>query len=145
MAKSILDNRKKRGRGRPATGITPMTGVRLSSDTLKAIKIWTEQEPDKPSKAEAIRRLVEYALRVPAAHRHPPRAESVSIGRTEESSRAKAVSKATAMAGKQIDKLSDTSATVEERQSRKRRLLKGPKEFRDIREQALADGPKRRK
>ena len=57
----------------------------------------------------------------------------------------KSASKATDMAGKQIDRLGDASATVEERQSRKRRLLKGPKEFRDIREQALADQPKRKK
>jgi len=47
------------------------------------------------------------------------------------------------MASQQIDKLGDLSATVEERQSRKRRLLKGPKEFRDIREQD-AEQPKRR-
>ena len=41
--------------------------------------------------------------------------------------------KARAMAGQEIDRLSDPSATVEERQRRKRRLLKGPKEFRDFR------------
>lgn len=43
------------------------------------------------------------------------------------------VSKALDLAGQQIDKLSDQSATTEERQERKKRLLKGPKEFRDIR------------
>jgi hypothetical protein len=37
------------------------------------------------------------------------------------------------LAGKQIDKLSDPSATDEERQQRKRRLLKGPGEFREMR------------
>ena len=41
--------------------------------------------------------------------------------------------KARAMAGQKIDRLSDPSATEEERQRRKRRLLKGPKEFRDVR------------
>jgi hypothetical protein len=41
--------------------------------------------------------------------------------------------KAQAMAGREIDRLSDPSATEEERQRRKRRLLKGPKEFRDVR------------
>jgi hypothetical protein len=45
----------------------------------------------------------------------------------------KAVAKALDLAGQQIDKLSDQSATAEERQARKRRLLKGPREFRDIR------------
>jgi hypothetical protein len=43
------------------------------------------------------------------------------------------VAKARAMAGQEIDRLSDPSATEEERQRRKRRLLKGPKEFRDVR------------
>jgi hypothetical protein len=47
--------------------------------------------------------------------------------------RPKAVAKALDLAGQQIDKLSDQSATAEERQARKRRLLKGPREFRDIR------------
>jgi ribosomal protein S27E len=41
--------------------------------------------------------------------------------------------KARAMAGQEIDRLSDPSATEEERQLRRRRLLKGPKEFRDVR------------
>jgi hypothetical protein len=41
--------------------------------------------------------------------------------------------KARAMAGQEIDRLSDPSATKQERQRRKRRLLKGPKEFRDVR------------
>jgi len=43
------------------------------------------------------------------------------------------IEKARAMAGQEIDRLSDPSATEEERQRRKRRLLKGPKEFRDAR------------
>jgi hypothetical protein len=38
------------------------------------------------------------------------------------------------MAAQEIDRQSDPSATDEERQHRKRRLLKGPKEFRDIRD-----------
>ena len=42
--------------------------------------------------------------------------------------------KAREMAGQAVDRLTDPSATDEERQSRKRRLLKGPKEFRDIRD-----------
>jgi hypothetical protein len=41
--------------------------------------------------------------------------------------------KAAALAGEVIDRHADRSATSEERESRKRRLLKGPKEFRDIR------------
>jgi hypothetical protein len=41
--------------------------------------------------------------------------------------------KARELAGQELDRLSDPSANDEERQRRKRRLLKGPKEFRDIR------------
>jgi hypothetical protein len=37
------------------------------------------------------------------------------------------------MAGKEIDRQADQSASVEERANRKQRLLKGPEEFRDIR------------
>jgi len=42
-------------------------------------------------------------------------------------------SKASDMAARVIDKLGDPSATEEERQTRKRRLLEGPKEFRGMR------------
>ena len=41
--------------------------------------------------------------------------------------------KAADVAGKVIDRHADRSATAEERASRKRRLLKGPKEFRELR------------
>jgi hypothetical protein len=40
---------------------------------------------------------------------------------------------ASEMAGQEIDRLSDPLATYEERQRRKQKLIKGPKEFRDIR------------
>jgi hypothetical protein len=41
--------------------------------------------------------------------------------------------KAAEMAEQEIDRLSDQTATNEERARRKRRLLKGPREFRDLR------------
>ena len=41
--------------------------------------------------------------------------------------------KASEMAGREIDLLGDPSATDQERQLRKQRLIKGPQEFRDIR------------
>jgi hypothetical protein len=64
MGKSIRDNHKKRGRGRPkTTGTTPMTGVRLSPALEDAIAHWAAEQEDKPSKAEAIRRLVERGLK----------------------------------------------------------------------------------
>ena len=55
-------------------------------------------------------------------------------GRASEKGRAPApAARASDMAARQIDKLADASATNEERERRKRRLLKGPKEFRDSR------------
>ena len=47
--------------------------------------------------------------------------------------RTKKAAKASEMAAQEIDRLIDPSAPDEERQRRKRRLLKGPKEFRDVR------------
>ena len=47
--------------------------------------------------------------------------------------RTKSAAKARVMASQEIDRVSDPSATDEERQRRKWRLLKGPKEFRDVR------------
>ena len=44
-----------------------------------------------------------------------------------------AVAKARNLADEELNKLTDQSATAEERQERKQRLLKGPMEFRDIR------------
>jgi hypothetical protein len=78
-------------------------------------------------KKEAIRRLVGLAL----AGWQPPKARS-----------AKARSRALDLAGAQIDKLSDPSASAEERQQRKRRLLKGPGEFREMRD-AVRSKPKK--
>ena len=40
--------------------------------------------------------------------------------------------KAAEMAGQAIDRLGDQTATVEERAQRKHRLIKGPREFRDV-------------
>jgi hypothetical protein len=58
---------------------------------------------------------------------HAPRAQQASA-------RPKRAAKAREMAGQALDRLIDPSASDEERHTRKRRLLKGPKEFRDIRD-----------
>lgn len=120
MAKSITDNHEKRGtRGRPkTTGTTPMTGVRLPADLEAAVLKWARLQRDKPSKAEAIRRLVERALVA-----EPP----------APSARSKGAPKAAEMASREINKLGDETATDEERATRKRRLISGPKEFRGMR------------
>jgi hypothetical protein len=58
---------------------------------------------------------------------HAPSAHRAGGVRTDRAAKARA------MAGQEMDRLSDASATEDERQRRKRRLLKGPKEFRDVR------------
>jgi len=59
--KSIPVIRKKRGR--PATGQDPVSAIRLSPELRSAIEAWAKQQPDKPSRSVAIRRLVEFALK----------------------------------------------------------------------------------
>jgi hypothetical protein len=62
MKKSINDNRKK-GRGRPATGTAPLVGVRMTDEFQGEIKAWAKKQEDRPSLAVAIRRLVEIGLK----------------------------------------------------------------------------------
>ncbi len=57
---SITVTPKKRGR--PATGQDPVLTVRLPSNTRTAIENWAKQQKDRPSRSEAIRRLIEIAL-----------------------------------------------------------------------------------
>jgi metal-responsive CopG/Arc/MetJ family transcriptional regulator len=122
MSKSISAEKKRRGR--PATGHHPAVATRLPESLVAAVDSWAKA--NACSRAEAIRRLVGHALK----HNQPRR-----VGPH------KGASKAVVMAGKELDRLADTSATEEERQSRKRRILKGPREFREMR----ADLPKRRR
>jgi Arc/MetJ-type ribon-helix-helix transcriptional regulator len=70
MAKSIPVLRK-RGRGRPPTGQDPVTAVRLSPALKSQIEDWAEQQPDNPSRSEAIRRLIKLALAAKGKQRRP--------------------------------------------------------------------------
>jgi len=109
----------KKEAGRPAMGkALPMRQLHMSPEQYEAVTAWAATEPDNPSWPEATRRLVEIGLA------HAPRRKA---------GRSKAAAKAKEMAGAQLDRLEDTSATPEERANRKRRLLKGPSEFRDLR------------
>jgi hypothetical protein len=59
---SIADNKKKRGRGRPRTGIGKPVGLRLYPELERRIDVWAANQTDKPGRPEAIRRLIEIAL-----------------------------------------------------------------------------------
>ena len=73
------------------------------------------------------------AATVPPRSHSPLDRSGVSGNAANEAAKPKSCVQGRRLAGEQIDKLSDPSATAEEQQQRKRRLLKGPKEFRDIR------------
>jgi hypothetical protein len=59
---SIVDNRKKRRRGRPKTGIGKPVGLRLYPELERRVDQWASNQKDKPGRPEAIRRLIEIAL-----------------------------------------------------------------------------------
>jgi hypothetical protein len=107
--------RKKRGRA--TTGQRQVTALRLPLELKSKVGAWANRQDDKPSLSEAIRRLVEKAL-AGTVPRQP----------------SKGARKATEMAARELDRvLGDQPVTGEERANRKRRLLSGPKEFRDMR------------
>ena len=92
--------------------------VRMLTENLKVLDRWRRQQADHPGRPEALRRLVELAL--------------ASAGPAPKRSK-KAAAKAAELAGTMIDWLGDKSAPPEEQAKRKRRLIKGPSEFRGIR------------
>ena len=114
MAKSIKDIKKKIGRPR-TTGSGDPQLVRMHPGQLAAIDKWRGEDITRP---EAIRRLVEIGLTAA-----PP-------ART---TNGKAAARAAELAANVIEKHIDSSAPVEERDRRKRRLLKGPSVFREVR------------
>ena len=61
---SIAD-KEKRPRGRPRTGRDPAVTVRIPTPVQAAITAWIDRQPDpKPSRSEAIRRLIEKGLKL---------------------------------------------------------------------------------
>jgi Arc/MetJ-type ribon-helix-helix transcriptional regulator len=125
--KPSLRGATKRKPGRPkTTGPGLGINVRIHPEQLQHLDEWITKQREKRSRPEAIREILDRALKHDRRWRAGPH---------------KGAAKAKAMAGKELDRLGDKSATEEERQSRKRRLLKGPGEFRGMRE----DLPKRKR
>jgi hypothetical protein len=101
------------------TSSTDCVMLEMRPDELESIDAWIKAQPaPRPSRPEAIRRLVQEAL----AGAQPSQQRSKD-----------AAAKARAMAGREIDRLADASISADERERRKRRLTKGPREFRDAR------------
>jgi hypothetical protein len=58
-----IAEKEKRPRGRPRTGRDPPITVRIPKELEAAITAWIDRQPDpKPSRSEAIRRLIEGGL-----------------------------------------------------------------------------------
>jgi hypothetical protein len=147
MAKSVSVKRKKAGR--PATGTDPLMGFRASPVMRASVVRWAETQPDKPSLSEAIRRLVELGLTVKTKTRPSGRlsaalvadlaAEAIDSLGPKAKAPARPVGKpgrrlrAQELAAKTIEKIIDPAAPPEERAQRRRRLTKGPPEFREAR------------
>ena len=117
MVKSIYA--KQKTRGRPATGVTPMVGLRLAQELIERVDRWAAHK--RLTRSDAIRQLLEEAL-------------GSGISRT---ANPKASEKATELAKRALERIPlEEVAPAEEQERRKRRLLKGPKEFRDLRSDA---------
>lgn len=53
---------KRKGAGRPATGRDPMRGVRMPDSMVQAVMKWAAKQSDKPTFAEAVRRIISRTL-----------------------------------------------------------------------------------
>ena len=91
--------------------------ARFEIATMEALDEWAVRH--KVSRSEAIRRLVELGLTVGAA-------------KTKQAPAARA-DRAKELAAQAIDKMGDPTAHPDEHAQRRRRLTKGPEEFREVR------------
>ena len=115
MPKQIVQPQKRRGP--PPTGKGEPVQVRLQPNQMAALDNWISVQDAPLTRPQAIRRLVEQAL-ASASPRPRPKAEAA---------------KASALAQRELEQMKvDDAAPAEEQERRKRRLLKGPKEFRDV-------------
>jgi len=130
MANQTFSFREPKAKGQVKPWMLPRTtkdeamqlNVRMPPDELKSVDVWIKTQPaPRPTRAEAIRRLVGQAL-AGGAQRSQKRTK-------------KSAAKAREMAGQAIDRLLGDAGSlpVAEQERRKRRLTKGPSEFREIR------------
>jgi hypothetical protein len=118
MKTALIKTATPKRRGRPATGKAPTRTLRLTDKFIAKVDAWATHQTDKPGRSEAIRRLVELGLTV------KPPVRPVKPDRRL---------RAQELAASAIDKIGDPAAPPEERAQRRRRLTKGPEEFREVR------------
>jgi hypothetical protein len=100
---------------------------------MQPIDDWISQQTGFLSRPEAIRRLVEFGLAISSDRaRRPGRA--LDLGQTAKSvpgpAKTGRLVRARELAAEAIDKIGDPAASTDERDERRRRLTKGPPEFR---------------
>jgi|SRR5215212_6722343 len=118
MAMKKTTRVKQKIPGRPRTGSAPLVGFRADPDVRASITRWAEKQPDSPTLSEAIRRLVELGLTIRTNVKQPSAARA---------------DRAKELATNTIEKMMDPLASPEDRAQRRRRLVKGPSEFRQDR------------
>lgn len=89
-------------------------GFPATSVVRASIVRWAENQPDKPTLSEALRRIVEIGLNM----KRPTKDDT-------ENKKARAKE----LAGSTIDRMSDATASADDNVARKGRLMKGPEEF----------------
>lgn len=112
----------KKRRGPVPTGIGTLVGVRLQPDRLTALDAWIATQGVPMTRPEAVRAMLDAVLVIVAK-----RPDKKPLGKPARASRARE------LAAEAIDQIGDPAASTEERDERRRRLTKGPPEFREVR------------
>ena len=120
MTKSSYDNIVKPVRKRSAKTGT-LVGVRLQSEQIKAIDAWAAKQAPPVTRPEAIRGMIDAMLYILAKDL----GEKPKVG--------KQAARASEMATQTIERKLDPAVPADERAQRRRRLTKGPPEFREDR------------
>ena len=92
--------------------------IGFDREQLSAIDRWRRSQSPIPTVSDAIRQLVE---------------QSLAATKSARRSREETSEKAAELAAQVIEKKTDKSQPVEEQKARKRKLIGGPSEFRDVR------------
>jgi hypothetical protein len=111
----------KKRRGPAPTGKGTLVGVRLQPDRLAAVDAWIAKQNATMTRPEAIRAMLDAVLVI------------VSNDPGEKPKARKQAARASEMASQTIERKLDPAVPEEERAQRRRRLTKGPPEFREDR------------
>jgi hypothetical protein len=111
----------KKRRGPAPTGKGTLVGVRLQPDRLAAVDAWIAKQNTTMTRPEAIRSMLDAVLVIVSNHPgEKPEARKPAVRASE-------------MASQTIERKLDPAVPEEERAQRRRRLTKGPSEFREQR------------